>query len=301
MGASLGMGACLRYAYLTGGVFLGLGLMALPAAAHETPQTEEPAASDPSAGGAGGQEIGVDPIEEEVRDPRGPVTAEDLATGNIEVPGEPVHDNEFRIFARTDRLEYQSNEGKPKYLWDIQAYAGGDYNKIWFESEGEGLFEEKVDSAELLLLYSRAVAAYWDIQMGARYDVKPDPSRAYAVVGLEGLAPLWFEVEADIYLSDEGDFSGTFEVEYDELLTQRLILQPRAEVNFQMQDVPELGLGAGVTDYELGLRLRYEIAREFAPYIGVSWQQTVGETANLLPEEKEESTLSFVAGVRAWF
>lgn len=238
---------------------------------------------------------------EKVRDPEGPVTAEDLTTGNIDVPGEPVHDNYIRYFARVDRLEYQSNEGDAKYVWDVFGYAGGDYNKLWLKSEGEGLFEERLETAELQVLYSRAILPYWDVQAGVRHDFRPNPSRTYGVLGLEGLNAFWFEVETALFVSNEGDLSARLEAEFDQLITQRLILQPRLELNLQAQEVSELGLGAGLTDYEAGLRLRYEFAREFAPYIGVSWLQRVGETADKLPSDDDAGKLSFVAGVRMWF
>lgn len=238
----------------------------------------------------------------EVRDPRGPVTAEDLARGTIEVPGEPVHDNEFRVFGITDRLEWQSRDGgDPAYVWDVFGYAGGDYNRLWIESEGEGTFDEKVDEADLQVLYSRAITPYWNLQTGVRYEFKPDPSRAFFVLAAEGLNVYYNEVEADLYVSEDGDLSGLLEVEYDGFLTQRLVAQPRAEVNWQAQDVPEYGLGAGITSYEVGLRVRYEFAREFAPYVGVSWRQTVGQTEDMLPPGADDETLSLVAGLRMWF
>jgi copper resistance protein B len=238
---------------------------------------------------------------EETRDPRGPVTAEELARGNISVPGEPVHDNEFRVLGMFDRLEYQSREGTPTYVWDAFGYAGGDYNRLWIESEGEGGFNGPLESADLQVLYSRAITAYWNVQVGARRTFGAGPSRWYAVLAAEGLNIYWSQIEADAYLSEKGDLSGAFEVEYDAMLTQRLVAQPRFEVGLQAQDVPELGVGAGFTTVEAGLRVRYEIVREFAPYVGVSWVQKVGETAAMLPAGKSSSAVSAVAGVRMWF
>jgi len=122
------------------------------------------------------------------------------------------------------------------------------------------------------------------------------------VLGIKGLAPQWFEVDANLYLSDEGDASFGLEAEYDILLTQRLILQPRLELGVAAQDVPEYGIGAGFTGVELGLRLRYEISRKFAPYIGISWESALGETANLIESGGgDPDTTSFVAGVKFWF
>lgn len=239
--------------------------------------------------------------EGSVRDPRGPVSAEDLATGNINVPGEPVHDNPLRTFFLADRFEYRHGDDNDRYLWDVFGYIGGDYNKFWVESEGEGAFGKRTESAEVQLLYSRAVLPYWDVQVGARHDFRPDPSKWYGVLGIEGLAPLWLGTEVDLYVSEDGDFSGSAEVEYNQYLTQRLILQPRGEINWQAQDVDELGLAAGINDYELGLRLRYEIVREFAPYVGVAWTQVVGDTADRLPNNADAGNLYFVTGIRAWF
>jgi copper resistance protein B len=237
----------------------------------------------------------------DVRDPRGPVTAEELATGNIEVEGEPVHDNPFIVMGMMDRLEWRSGEGQDAYLFDGFAFAGGDYNRLWIELEGEGKFDGSLEAAELQVLYSRAITSYWNLQLGVRHDFKPEPELSYAVLALTGLNFYWSGIEADLYVSEDGDVSSTMEIEYGELLTQRLILQPRFEVNLQAQDVPELGLGSGVTSFETGLRLRYEIAREFAPYIGVSWSQTVGETEDLLPPEEDAEVFSVVAGLRFWF
>lgn len=263
---------------------LALMVLAAPAAAQETP----PAVPEVPEGIAA------------VRDPEGPVTAEALARGNIDVEGEPVHDNEFRVRAMLDRFEYQSNEGDPKYVWDGFLYAGGDYNRLWIESEGEGLFGEQLEAGEVQVLYSRAITPYWNAQAGVRYEFT-DPDRWYGVLALEGLNFYWSGIEADAYLSEEGDLSGAFEIEYDALLTQRLVAQPRFEMNLQAQDVPELGLGAGITSIEAGLRVRYEIAREFAPYVGVSWVQRTGETAAMLPPGEDSGALSLVAGLRIWF
>ena len=237
----------------------------------------------------------------EVRDPIGPVTAEQLANGDFVVPGEPVHDNQFRVFGMLDRLEYQSDEGDSKYVWDGFAYAGGDFDRLWIESEGEGLFDGRLEAAELQVLYSRAISPYWNVQAGVRHDFRPDPSLWYGVLGFEGLNFFWSEVQADLYLSEDGDLSATVEGEFDEYLTQRLVLQPRIDVNAQAQDVDEFGLGAGITSLEAGVRLRYEFAREFAPYIGASWLQRVGETADRLSDDEDAGKFSIVLGLRVWF
>ncbi|MFZ0613773.1 MAG: copper resistance protein B [Desulfobacterales bacterium] len=214
-----------------------------------------------------------------------------------------VHDNEIFAMFRADRLEYQTNEGDPGLLWDVQAWVGGDYNKLWLKSEGTYLFEEEtVEEGDVELFYSRNIATFWDLQVGARYDFKPDPSRISAALGIEGLAPYWFEVDATAYVSEDGDISANIQVEYDLLLSQRLILQPRFETNLAVQEVEELNIGSGINDIELGLRLRYEIRRQFAPYIGVSWSRKLGNTADMAEADGENiSVTSFVAGIRFWF
>jgi copper resistance protein B len=214
-----------------------------------------------------------------------------------------VHDNEIFAVFRGDRLEYQTAEGDEKLLWDVQAWVGSDYNKLWFKSEGTWLIDpEKFEEAETELFYSRNVARFWDLQIGIRHDFKPDPDRTFAALGVEGLAPYWFEVEATAYLSEDGDISAGFEAEYDLLLSQRLILQPRFETRIALQEVEKYGVGQGINDIELGARLRYEIRRKFAPYIGISWSRKLGETADLAQDEGEDTgVVSFVAGLKIWF
>ncbi len=196
--------------------------------------------------------------------------------------------------------EYQVRKGRDGYRWDGEAWVGGDLNRLVAKSEGEGAWGRSVEEAEVQLLYSRAIAPYFDIQAGVRYDIRP--SRAYATIGFEGLAPYWFEIEGALFLSDKGDLLARFEGYYDQRMTQRLILQPRAEVNFAAQDVPETRTGSGLSDIELGLRLRYEIRREFAPYIGVSWARKFGDSARFARAdgERPEAT-SLVLGIRAFF
>jgi len=214
-----------------------------------------------------------------------------------------VHDNEIFAVFRGDRLEFQTAEGNENLLWDVQAWAGSDYNKLWFKSEGTWLIDpETFEEAETELFYSRNIAKFWDLQIGVRHDFKPDPDRTFAALGFEGLAPYWFEIEATGYVSEDGDISAGFEAEYDLLLSQRLILQPRFETRIALQEVEKYGVGQGINDIELGARLRYEIQREFAPYIGVSWSRKLGETKDFAQEEGEDTdVISFVAGLRVWF
>lgn len=213
------------------------------------------------------------------------------------------HGSAAGYFIQAERLEYRSNEGDPQILWDGQGWIGGDRNKFWVKTEGEYDFEEgAVEDAEVQALWSHAFSRYFDIQAGLRHDFAPGPERSYAVIGLNGLAPYWFEVDAAFFVSDKGDVFARAEVEYDLLLAQRLVLQPRAELNLAFQDVPENSLGAGLSTLEAGTRLRYEIKREFAPYIGVSWERGIGDTADFLRADGQDpASLSFVAGLRLWF
>ena len=215
---------------------------------------------------------------------------------------EPVEDSQIFSFLLIDQLEYQMKDGDDSLYWDAEGWIGTDYNRLWVKTEGDKIFGDDVEEAEVQVLYSRFIAPFWDLQAGLRYDFRPNPSRSFAVLGVEGLAPYWFEVEAAGFISDDGDVSARVEAEYEILFTQRLIAQPLLEVNLAAQDVEELGIGSGFTDIELGLRLRYEIRREFAPYIGFSWTRRLGNTADFTRDEGEDvGDLAVVAGVRLWF
>jgi len=200
-----------------------------------------------------------------------------------------------------DRLEYRARDGKDGHLWDVQGYYGGDLNKLWLKSEGEGSFGEPVEDAEVQALYSRAIAPFFDLQAGVRQDLT-GPERTHAVIGVQGLMPYMFEVDAAAFLSTSGDLTARIEAEYDQRITQRLILQPRAEVNLSAQDIPELGIGSGIDNIELGLRLRYEIVPEFAPYIGVEQEWKLGGSRDFARAAGEDgSVTNYVVGVRFWF
>jgi copper resistance protein B len=198
--------------------------------------------------------------------------------------------------------ELKIKDGHDAYEWGGEAWYGGDINRLVVKTEGEGALDGGVESAEVQALYSRAIGPYFDLQAGLRYDFAPDPSRVYAAVGFEGLAPGFFDVEGTLFLSDRGELMGRLEGYYDQRITQRLILQPRAEMNFAAQDSADIGVGAGLSEAEIGLRLRYDIAREFAPYVGVQYERVFGKTRDFLRDEGEATGgWSFLAGIRAWF
>lgn len=202
-----------------------------------------------------------------------------------------------------DRLEYGDPAGPNNYVWDIQAWYGGDTHKLRFKTEGEGVFSDGApEDVEFQTLYSRTVSAFWDVVAGARYDLEPEPKRSFAVLGLQGLAPYQFETDLAIFLGDRGNVSFRGEFEYEILFTQRLILQPRLEINAAASDTPEYGRAAGLTDLETGLRLRYEIRREFAPYIGIRHERSLGATRGLQRAEGEDTeSTALVLGIRAWY
>lgn len=201
-----------------------------------------------------------------------------------------------------DIAEVQFRRGREGYRWESEGWWGGDVNRFTLKSEGEGRYGQKIEAAEVQALYSRAIGPYYNLQAGVRQDIATGPNRTYAAIGVEGLAPYWFETEATLFLSDKGDVTARAEAWYDQRITQRLILQPRGEANFAAQNVPEQGIGRGITNVEAGLRLRYEIAREFAPYLGVSWERKLGRSATYARADGEDiGGVAFVLGIRAWF
>ncbi|MFC6673780.1 copper resistance protein B [Marinobacterium aestuariivivens] len=201
-----------------------------------------------------------------------------------------------------DRFETRRDDGQDLLAWEAQLNVHTDYQGLALKLDGERPEGGPTESAEYQLLYQRLVSEFFDAQFGIRYDDQPGPSRSYAVAGLQGLAPYWFEIDANLYLSDEGDLSASLEAEYDLLLTQRLVLQPAAELNVAFSDDEEIGVGSGLGTAELGVRLRYELHRKFAPYIGVHWEKKFGDTADFAREEGEDiESTTYLLGVTAWF
>lgn len=191
--------------------------------------------------------------------------------------------------------------GEDGYLWDAQAFYGGDINRFVLKTEGEGEFGSELEDAEIQALYSRAIGPFFDFQAGVRFDPEPN-TRGHFVVGIQGLAPYMFEVDAALFLSDRGDLTARIEGEYDQRITQQLIVQPRIEVELAAQDIPEHGIGAGITKIEPGVRLRYEAKREFAPYAGIEYEAALGETADIARAAGEDPDgIKVLVGLRAWF
>jgi copper resistance protein B len=210
-------------------------------------------------------------------------------------------DGEPLIFQlKTDEFE-TADQGSAALSWDLHAWMGSNLERFWFKSEGERR-QGETEEFEMQALYSKAISVYWDLQAGLRHDAEAPLQKNWAVLGFQGLAPYFFEMETDFFLSEEGDVGLRVKAEYELLLGQRLILTPEIEMNFYAQDIPKISLGSGLANMNAGLRLRYEIRREFAPYIGINWQEKFGKTADFASLAAEEiSETRFVVGVRFWF
>jgi copper resistance protein B len=214
----------------------------------------------------------------------------------------PVMDNEIIAHALLDQAEGRIGGGQNAFRWDGQAWIGTDYNKLWLKSEGFARGKGGVEDGRHELLYDRAVSTYVDLQAGVRTDWDSARGRTWAAFGVQGLAPLFFNYEATGYLSDSGHAALRFAASYDFLITQRLILQPEAEMNFYSKADSGRRVGTGLSDIDAGLRLRYEIDRKFAPYVGVAYTGRFGQTASFARREGEAaSAVQFVFGVRSWF
>jgi len=201
-----------------------------------------------------------------------------------------------------DQLEMQVRNGRDGYSWNAEAWYGGDINRLWVKTEGEGDFGSSPEQAEVQALFSQAIDPWFNLQAGVRYDLRPQPQRAHLVLGIQGLAPYWFEIDAALFLSEKGDLTARFEAEYEQRLTRKLMLQPRVEFDLSAQDAREIGLGSGLSQAAAGLRLRYEFVPEFAPYVGVQYERRFGDTASFSRARGDGvGGWSFLVGVRAWF
>jgi copper resistance protein B len=211
-------------------------------------------------------------------------------------------DDTARIgMVRLDRFEWRNAAGADVGAWDANAWYGGDYNKVWFKTEGVHV-RGRTEDARAELVWDRIVSRWWSLQVGARQDFGAGRPRTWAAVGMQGLAPQWFDIEGTLYVGDGGRTAARFQAEYTLLFTQRLILQPELELNLYGKSDPERGLGSGLSDLEIGLRLRYEFRREFAPYVGLTWARAFGETADFKRANGlDDSETRLVAGVRVWF
>ena len=199
-----------------------------------------------------------------------------------------------------DRFEY--NEGSESTAYDIQGWYGTTYDRLVAKAEGH-IADGRLEESQTDLLWGHALNAYFDTQFGVRFDQYYEgKNRRWLALGIQGLAPYWFELDVTAYLGESGRTALTLETEYELLLTQKLILQPRAELSLYGKADPDNGLGKDLSDLVFGLRLRYEFSRQFAPYIGVEWSNAYGDTADYLRAAgKDVNDTQFVIGIRAWF
>lgn len=237
----------------------------------------------------------------ESRTPIPALTDADRAAVFTSHAGHQVHDSAINTYFLADKLEWQDADDASTLAWDLSGWIGGDIDRLWLRSEGERS-NGKTEDAEIQALWGHAISPWWDVVSGVRQDFKPGAPQTWAAFGLQGMALYNFEAEATAFLGENGQSAMRLEGDYDILLTNRLILQPTAELNVYGKNDPQRGIGSGLSNTEVGLRLRYEIRREFAPYIGVTWNRSYGNTADYAREEGEDrSEARLVLGVRLWF
>lgn len=257
---------------------------ALPSAA----KAQEPPAQQPAA-----QPAPITPIP--------PVTDEDRRAAFPDVHGHAVHDRAFNYKVLFDQLEWQYIHGAHGLRWDNKSWFGGDVHRLWIKSEGEAV-DGVLDETELKAFYGRAISPWWDLMVGLRQEFRPSPAHTWLAVGLHGLAPQWFEVEATAYVGPRGHTAVRVEAEYDLLLTNRLVLQPLVELTVTGKADPDRSLAAGLSTGEVGFRLRYEVRREAAPYVGLVWHRKLFGTADFARADgREVGGWHVVAGLRTWF
>jgi copper resistance protein B len=230
-----------------------------------------------------------------------PLSDEDRRAAFPDVEGHAVHDEAMNYLVLFDQVEWQTAEEPWRISVDSSGWLGRDRDRLWYRAQGEGR-DGGMGDGQVHLLYGRQFSRWWDIVGGIRQDVGSGPARSWAAVGIQGLAPYWFEVAATAYIGGSGRTHARFEAEYELLLTNRLVVQPLIEVELFGKSDPERGIGAGLSTIDGGLRLRYEFRRELAPYIGVTWNWKYGNTARFAEAAGEdESPAQFVTGVRLWF
>jgi copper resistance protein B len=269
------------------------------AAQHQHP-TQPPAAQKPKLEDHSMHKPPAQPSDRP-REPIPPLTDADRAAAfPQDLEGHTVHDHKPMSFVLFDRLEWQGAE-PGGFALENTSWFGGDIDRLWIRAEGES-DEGRVESASVHALWGRSFSRWWDLVAGVRQDFRPGDPQTWAAVGIQGLAPYWFEVEATGYVGAGGRTHARFEVEYDLLLTNRLILQPLVELEIYGKRDPERGIGSGLSSIESGLRLRYEIRRELAPYIGVTWDRKLFGTADFARARGEHTGTTRVAiGIRTWF
>ncbi len=211
------------------------------------------------------------------------------------------NDNPLLLMVNFDEFEWRDTTDGDALAWRGEIWLGKDRDKALLKTRGETT-SDATEEFELQLLYSRAVARYWDMQLGWRGDFQPVETRNWAAIGVQGLAPGFIETELTAYVGSSGRTAARVRGSYEMLLTNRLVIEPELEFNWYGKDDPENGIGSGLSNMEMGLRLQYFVRREFAPYIGLNWEQALGDTRRLIEAQGGDSSdLQVVAGVRFWF
>jgi len=211
-----------------------------------------------------------------------------------------MDDDPLSYMVLFDNLEVRDADASTPFAWDVEAWVGRDVNRLYLRSEGE--VTEDSDEASAELLWARPVARWWNLAAGVREDFEPGDSRTWLAMGVFGLAPYRLHLQATAYLGDSGRSAFRFKTDYDFLLTNRLILQPRLQLDAYGKDDEGRGIGSGISTVDVGLRLRYEVRREFAPYLGVAWVNKLGQTGDLAEASGEDANeVQALAGLRIWF
>jgi copper resistance protein B len=269
------------------------------------PAADMPDASHSAAGHAHAPDDAMQTMEpmqpySPVNPPVPPLTDEDRKAVFREPGLHDMGDRDINTFFLVDKLEWQDVNAGGQLHWSASGWIGGDVDRLWIRTEGNR-HDGKTDDAELQLLWGHAISPWWDVVGGIRQTFKPGPSQTWAAVGMQGLALYNFEAEATMFVGPGGQAGARVAGTYDLLVTNRLILQPSLEVNFYGKDDPQRGIGSGLSDSSLGLRLRYEIKRQFAPYFGVTWDRFYGSTADFARRSGQDlKDFRWVAGVRLW-
>lgn len=283
-------------------IAVGAWLMAgtFAASAQSAPATDA-AGTMPMTGMSGMAGMSMGPMQggSAPRDARSPDYSDGV--GYVPMTGMDMADDALLGMLLVDRLEAFHDQRANGQAWEAEGWYGGDFDKLWIRSEGERS-RGRLAEGDLEALWNHAVAAYWGTQLGVRHDLARGPERDWAAFGISGLAPYWFEVEATAYAGTGGRTAARLRVQYEMLFTQRLVLQPEFETNVYGRADPARRLGSGLSDASFGLRLRYEIRRDFAPYVGVAWRRTFGGTADLRRAAGDSMMdRRIVAGLRFWF
>jgi len=284
---------------------------AKPEPAHTMPAGDKPATSpamtEKPAAGAEDHSAHMAPAADAAsatQQPKEPIPALTDADRAAAFPpglgGHAVHDRAINYMFLFDQLEWQGTDDGGASL-DYLSWIGGDRNRIWIRSEMESE-GSRLENAFVDVLYGRPIARWWDVVAGVRQDFRPGPGRTWVGGGIQGVAPYWFEIEATAYVGEGGRTHARFEMEYELLLTNRLILQPIVEAELYGKSDPERSIGAGLSTLETGLRMRYEFKREFGPYIGITWNRKTFGTADFARAEGEPvGTTRLAVGLRTWF